>query len=296
MRARPGPRLLLAIPALVLGVALHPALAVDVSSLWDFHHPALSEARFREALAQAGPDDRLILTTQIARTYGLRGQFGEARRILAEIESGAEHGSPEVRVRWALEWGRTLASAAHDAQSETADNLLQARAQYLHAYDMARANGLDALAIDALHMMAFVDTKPAEQLGWDETALRLALSSRQADARRWEGALRNNIGYALHELGRYDEALAEFEQALALYQKRGDPEAIRAARWMVAWTLRALNRPDEALAIQLELETECEAAGSPDADVLEELEILYRQRGDGARADVYAARRRSLGG
>ena len=69
--------------------------------------------------------------------------------------------------------------------------------------------------------------------------------------------------------------------------------AIRTARWMVAWTLRALQRQDEALALQLRLEHENDAAGEPDVYVFEELEILYRERGDAERATHYAARRKS---
>ncbi len=45
-------------------------MAGDLSHLWDFTQPELSEQRFREALATANPDEALILQTQIARTYG----------------------------------------------------------------------------------------------------------------------------------------------------------------------------------------------------------------------------------
>ena len=104
----------------------------------------------------------------------------------------------------------------------------------------------------------------------------------------WEASLRNNIGYALYQLGRYDEALDQFRQAVVLREKGEDAEAKRVAHWMVAWTLRALKRNDEALAIQSRLEREREAAGAPSAYVFEELELLYRAKGDGARADHHA--------
>ena len=58
----------------------------------------------------------------------------------------------------------------------------------------------------------------------------------QESARRWRASLHNNIGYALHQMGRFDEALVEFESALALRQAQGSAESIRVARWMVAWT------------------------------------------------------------
>ena len=77
-------------------------------------------------------------------------------------------------------------------------------------------------------------------------------------------------------------------------ERADDAEATRAAHWMVAWTLRALNRLDEALAIQLRLERECEATGVPDPYVFDELEALYRTRGDEVRAREYANRRKQL--
>jgi hypothetical protein len=59
---------------------------------------------------------------------------------------------------------------------------------------------------------------------------------------------------------------------------------------MIAHTLRSQGKSGEALAIQLRLEREFDAAGEPDPYVYEELEALYRQAGDAARADAYAAK------
>jgi hypothetical protein len=64
---------------------------------------------------------------------------------------------------------------------------------------------------------------------------------------------------------------------------------------MVARTLRSLQRHDEALAIQLRLEREFDAAGQPDPYVFEELEALYRARGDADKAEHYNARRAAAG-
>ena len=119
-------------------------------------------------------------------------------------------------------------------------------------------------------------------------ALAVVLASDQPAARRWQASIRNNIGYALHQLGRYDEALDQFRQALKLREESGNARSVRIARWMIAWTLRSLGRGDEALAMQLALERENEAAGDPDGYVYEELEHLYRERGDTERAQHYA--------
>lgn len=38
-------------------------------------------------------------------------------------------------------------------------------------WDVAKAGGLDNLVIDAVHMPAFVDPAPADQVKWADTAL-----------------------------------------------------------------------------------------------------------------------------
>ena len=277
--------------ALAFVVLQAPAQAIDLAPLWDFNDPAGSEQRFRDALPTATRDDALILQTQIARTYGLRGDFPKAREILREVEPQLAFAGAEARARHALELGRSHASAAHPAQSVDADAKERARAAFLAAHDLALNGKLDALAIDALHMMAFVDTAPEQQLRWDQRALDIATESSQPAAKRWEATLRNNIGHALYRQRRYDAALAEFRRAVALRERGGDAEALRSARWTEAWTLRALDRIDDAIAIQTRLETEYAAAGAPSRDVFEELELLYRAKGDSEKAARYAERK-----
>jgi tetratricopeptide (TPR) repeat protein len=264
---------------------------MDLAPLWDFNQPAVSEQRFRAALETAAGDDALILQTQIARTYGLRQAFAEARDILAGIAASTASAGPEARARFALELGRTYASAAHPQQRVTSDDKERARDAYNRALRIATAAHLDSLAIDAIHMLAFVDTAPEAQLKWGQQALAVVEASTQPAAREWEASIRNNIGYALHQLGRYEEALVQFQQATVIRERGTDAQATRIAYWMVAWTLRALGRTEAALALQLRLEREGDAAGQPDPYVFEELEILYRDKGDEALAQHYADRK-----
>jgi tetratricopeptide (TPR) repeat protein len=266
-------------------------MAIDVASMWDFDHPEASETRFLAALAGASTDDGLILKTQIARTYGLRRDFPRARHLLSELEPQLQSMAPEPKVRYYLELGRTYCSAAHTPESQTAEVRGRARAAFMNALSVARDAGLDDLAIDALHMMTFVDTAPEAQLEWNHKALALMEASAQPAAQKWAASLHNNTGYALHLLGRYEEALHEFELALTEREREGKPQNIRVAHWMIAWTLRALGRTNEALDIQLRLELECEAADVSDPYVFEELEILYKALGDEEKAAFYAARR-----
>ena len=268
-------------------------MTIDVSALWDFNKPELSEERFRSALSNASADDALLLQTQIARTYGIRSNFSQAQQILSDIEPQIQNASIEAKVRYYLELGRTYSSATHPPASQTTEVRELARSAYMRAYELAQNGKLDSLAIDALHMMTFVDTAPEEQLEWNRKAMTLMQSSSQQDTKKWEGSLRNNTGYVLHRLGRYEEALLEFKLALAAHERGGNPQSIRIAHWMIAWTLRGLGQLNEAIEIQLRLERECDKAGEPDPYVFEELELLYKALNNNQKAEFYAARQKA---
>ncbi len=268
-------------------------MAIDVSALWSYSDPALSERRFEQALVGASADDAFILRTQIARTWGLRGDFERARAMLAPLEAELPQRSAEAKVRHALELGRTYASPAHPPETQTSEQRERARPLYLQAFEAAKAARLDFLAIDALHMMVMVDTDPADQLAWNYKAIACLEQSTQPEARRWEGSLRNNIGHANRLLGNYDEALAQFRASLAAHEREGRAANVRIAHWMIARTLRDMQRFDDAIAIQLRLEREWAAAGEDDPYVFEELEQLYRTTGDAAQADRYGERLRA---
>ena len=271
-------------------MSVGPAMAIDVNAMWEFGKPAASEERFRAALAGASGDDALILRTQIARSWGIRRDFDKARALLAEVEPQLNAAGPEAQVHYWLELGRTHSSATHDPASQTAEAKARARTAYDNALALATANKLDYLAIDTMHMYAFVDRTPDDELKWVDRALAVVEASTQADAKQWEGSLRNNRGYALHQLGRNEEALAEFKRSLAARERQGDVRGIRIAHWMIAMTLRHMGRLYAAMEIQLRLEREWDADHDPDPYVFEELEKIYRARGDTARADHYAAR------
>jgi tetratricopeptide (TPR) repeat protein len=268
-------------------------VTIDVATLWDFNKPELSEERFRVALSNASADDTVLLQTQIARTYGIRRNFSQAQHILSDIEPQIPSASPETKVRYYLELGRTYSSATHPPESQTPDVRELACSAYMRAFELAQNGKLDSLAIDALHMMTFVDTTPAEQVAWNRKALALMQSSSQQDTKKWEGSLHNNTGYALHLLGCYEDALLEFKLALAAHERGGNPQTIRIAHWMIAWTLRALDQLNEAIEIQLCLERECDEAGAPDPYVFEELELLYNALNNNEKAEFYAARRKA---
>lgn len=271
-----------------------PAFALDLTALWDFSQPALSEQRLTAALAGASPDEALVLRTQIARSHGLRRDFARARAILDELEPALPSASAEARVRHALERGRSLVSATHAPDQITPDARAEAGRQFLRAKALATEARLDALAIDALHMMAFVDTDPAQQLAWNREALAVIERSDQADAKRWEGSLRYNTGMALKQQGDAAAAIDSFERARAAYLQAGRTRGARYAQWAVGWTERSRGHLAAALDIQRALEAEWAAAGETDRDVLSELAELYTALGDPVRAADYRARAKVL--
>jgi tetratricopeptide (TPR) repeat protein len=280
--------------AALLGAAVTPAEALDVDRLLDFRDPALSELRLRNVAQMTNGDNRLVAQTLIARTHGLRRDFATARSVLDGMKPQLATAGSEVRARHAIELGHTLVSATHKPEQLTPDAREQARAAYLAAASIARGASLDALAIDALHMMAFVDAAPDDQLRWNREALQIAERSTQRKAQAWQAALRNNVGHALQRQGRHEEALAEFRRALVLREQMPQQRPLRVARWTVAWSLRALNRIDEALAIQQQLERDGDADGTPDPHVFDELVLLYRAKGDETAAARSAERRRAV--
>lgn len=223
----------------------------DIDALWDYGDPAASAARFQELLDRMGDeapaDLRAQLHSQIARTHGLRADFATARRWLDTGEDLcriAETRGEDVgiaRTRLLLERGRCLNSGSDPAGSVP---LFQA------ALAGAEAAGLEHLACDAAHMLGIA--LPGEEgLAWNRRTITMAEAARDARARRWLGALYNNTGWSLHDLGRYDEALDLFDRSLA-YRQAQDPagQATRIARWCRARCLRSLGRLDEALAEQ----------------------------------------------
>ena len=274
--------------ALALATSMSSMAAIDVLSIWDYDDPAGSESRFRELARSARGDDLAVLETQIARTFGLRGQFGDARDVLSRLAPRLPTLGPEPRVRYQLEYGRTWISPIHKPVEMTAQARATARAAYLSAYELARQHQLDDLAIDALHMLPFVDTDAESTLKWARLAFDEVARSTQPQAKRWESMLRNNLGVHLHSQGKYEEALALFQANVPVTERLGKVRKTRIAHWMVAWTLRSLGRVDDALGIQLRLEQENASDSTPDPYVFEELAHLYRAKGDTEKAGRYA--------
>ncbi|RMG26592.1 MAG: hypothetical protein D6724_01515 [Armatimonadetes bacterium] len=215
--------------------------SIDFDALWDFQDAAGSERRFREAAeTESDTEARAVLLTQLARALGLQGRFDEGHTVLDEAAGLLATPSDELSVRVLLERGRLFNSGGDP---------IRAKGLFLEAFELAVAAGLDALAVDAAHMVAIAETGEASQ-EWNFRALEIAESSSEPKAQRWKASLYNNIGWNFHEEGRYEEALAAFLTALDLRREQGTARARQIAEWCVARCLRSLGRYEEALRMQ----------------------------------------------
>jgi tetratricopeptide (TPR) repeat protein len=233
---------------------------IDPRPLWDFDDPAASGERFLDAAHQASEPERTSWLTQYVRALGLQESYSEAMKVLDHLSSD----DPEAATYLALERGRVLRSSGHPED---------ARPHFEQAAASANEAGLEALHVDALHMVALVAPED-EQLALTESALAVARAASDPRARDWDASLLNNLGMTYADAGDHASALASFEQALAARERIGDPATIRVARWMVAWSLRNLGRRDEALEIQRALKAELDSVGDTDTYVDEELALL----------------------
>ena len=259
-----------------------PLDAAALDRWWNFDDASASEAKFRAELANlpATSGARMELLTQVARAQGLQRRFDEANATLDEVGAVLPRMPARVSVRYLLERGRVL-NSSH--QPERAVPLFDA------ALDQAQATGEDFLAIDAAHMLG-IAAPPAQRLEWNLRAVAMTEKTQDGRAKRWLASLYNNIGWTYHERGEYERALEYFRKALPAWEARGNPGAIRAAKWSIGRALRSLGRNDEALSIQRALLAELERERAADGFVLEELAELELARGDPLAARPWFAK------
>lgn len=228
--------------------------------LGDFDDPAGSEQRLRAAADVAEGSHRLVLLTQVARAVGLQERYDEAHALLDDLAVPDD----TVAAHVSLERGRLLSSAGDPASAVP---------HFVAAEQAARTARLTVLRIDAIHMQALV-AAPDEQIALNERALEIVSQSSDQAARDWDASLLTNIGMTYADGGDFGSALSSFEQALAARERIGDPERIRVARWMVAWSLRELGHTTDALTMQREIKAELDASGRTDQHVDDELALL----------------------
>jgi tetratricopeptide (TPR) repeat protein len=201
-----------------------------------------------------------VLQTQVARALGLQQRYDEGHEVLDDLRDD----SAEVVVRRLLERGRLLRSAGEPEASRPA---------FAEAVAEARTPGLEALEVDAMHMVALV-APPHEQVAATQRALARARQCRDSRARDWDASLLNNLGMAHVDRGDWRAALAAFDAAMTSRARIGEDERTRVTRWMVGWALRHLGSIDAALDVQQTLKADLDELGLEDPYVDEELALL----------------------
>lgn len=242
----------------------------QIDALWDFNDPETSESRFREALAAAEGDQRIEIATQVARALGLQGKFAEGHSVLDTLPA-LDGGRAATRV--ALERGRLFNSAGDREQATRC---------FAQAAELASAAGEYGLELDAIHMLAIADPTKSEE--WTLAGLARIEETGDPDATRWTGPLLNNLGWALFDAGRLEEARDRFQQSGEFYRASGKAGQVAIARWSEARCLREEGQIQAALAIQLDL---AETNPEPDPYVFDELATLFAVTGDQESEDYW---------
>jgi tetratricopeptide (TPR) repeat protein len=245
----------------------------DFDKLWNMGDPAGTETKFREVLAaSADKDDSYLLQlqTQLARTYSLRAMFDQAHYLLDTVEKHLAPPNGLAHVRYHLERGRTFNSSGKKPE---------AAVHFEKAMLIAEELKEDFYTIDAVHMLGII-APPEDSIKINEAGILLAEQSEDPKAKNWLGALFNNLGWSYFDRGDYEKALSVFLRSLQWRESISAPREIFIAKWCVARALRALNRTDDALTVQLALFEESTTTGWPDGYVHEELGELFLLKND----------------
>jgi tetratricopeptide (TPR) repeat protein len=199
---------------------LQALVDVDEEAMLD----AVDEAeRARLITSEEGRDARFSFAHELIRQTLLSGMSLPRRQRM------------HLRVAEALE--KTYAGNVEEHASDLAHHLYQAGA----AADPEKTLRYLALAGDqASAAVAFEDALRH----YDD-----ALSLLSADDRRGRADLLFKRGHALRSAGRWEEALADWQEALAAYEGLDDAETVGRVCWDVSWQLAWTNRTAEGEAV-----------------------------------------------
>ncbi|KAG0286880.1 hypothetical protein BGZ98_004919 [Dissophora globulifera] len=224
--------------------------------IWDenIEFPVIEEA-FHEVLSQSdlSTDLRAEAMTQLARSQGHQGQFEAAKTTLKMALETSKEATPYLRYR--LEMGRVLRSSGQSLESAP---------YFREAYEEANRAGpaADYYAADAAHMLAILYPKlgPCDEKTWSQRVLEIARESENVRTQGWVAIVLNNSAWDLFDEGKYEQALKMFIEATAIRKQALDAKetvkskrTYRIARWSEGFTLRHMEKNEEAYKIQRQL-------------------------------------------
>jgi CHAT domain-containing protein/tetratricopeptide (TPR) repeat protein len=146
----------------------------------------------------------------------------------------------------------------------------------------------EAQTLRVLGSLSFALGDPERALDYFEAALPKA---RAASDRYEESVILSNTAHAFDSLGRFDEALAWYQQSLAATEKLEKPvdAGIGIVRNNIGHVYLGLGRPDEALTWFLAALPDMRPAGgvASEAQAVSNIGLAYAAKGDHARATEY---------
>jgi len=271
-------------PAIAAGPAATAEPLPPILDVWDFGDPAGTQLRFeslaREARNRRNATYEAEAITQVARCLSLRSDFSGAHATLDAVERTPAAGGARVRIRVALERGRTINSSG---------DAVGALPFFEKAAELARGSGDEYLELDAIHMAAIV-AGDAEAEARTALGRRRALEAQDQRARHWLGPLHNNLGWRWQERGRFDDALDQFRLSEDGYAAEKDEYSVLIARYAQGRALRGAGRSEEAVRLQESVRESFAARGEEDGYVLEELALGYLDLGQAEKRRATARR------
>jgi tetratricopeptide (TPR) repeat protein len=248
-----------------------PQSLPDLENIWNSEDAAASEKVMQDLLPSANSllgaerSYTVALLAQIARAQGAQGQFpmaratlDEARKVLKEIESSA---TDSLRIRCLLEASRL--SILERIPS-------QARGPLTEALNLAAQAKEDALSVEASQLMAEIEP-PKMQQEWLNRAIQIAVASPHVRVRKYLSSLYTSWGWKLYDVRQFDKAIEVFEKALVEAKATGTEREVFVLRWSIGKVLRALQKTEEALAIQKDLLSQLAIGGARDGRLYEEI-------------------------
>lgn len=248
----------------------------DIAGNWIADDLAATETKLRSLLPtqieEEWNSNQLQSLLQLVRVLSLQGKESEAKESLELARRKVALLPPEqfqMKIRLMLEEGRHLCIGMTP---------VKAQPYFQQAWTLATEKGDVYLAIESAVMLS-VSQPPKFQNEWLQKAIGLAEKTDLEVAKLWLAQLYLMSGWHAFDFRRTEEALKYFNLALARPRDPGEMTDVIRIRWCIARCLRALNRVQEALDIQMELLSEVTRLGKVNGHVfLEIAECLQAQQ------------------
>jgi len=259
-----------------------------------------------KSLKQSDKSVHIQALSQMALVSALQKKFTLAHEILDKAQDQVNPNDDLATVRLLLERGRVFQQQVYAGlQSKQVEEVeaynAQARSYFKLAYQLSAQCGFDRFSIDAAHMIAIMQPGIEDKIQWNQRAIDIIEKTEESVARSWGGSLYNNLGQNYFDNGQYEKSLEAYQKSLECRQDQQDVSNSLFAKWTVARSLRMLDRCDEALVMQLELEqvygdaSDSDYLGmNPDIFILtrgfvfQELAEIYKVLGDVEKTRHYA--------